>query len=820
MVAILFFILGLGADPATMPADSATPATQPVDMTTSNSAVSAATARELDEYLRLVVGNNTADARELGARSLLKIGTDEASRRLVDVLKGSSDAAAKLAVCRALLIADPPPPMLLDAVIPLLGREPPELAQQIPGVLRRYGAQVVIPKLNAIAAATNAPIEQRTAAINALGILGDDVDAVEVLMDLLQNGGTAVSAAVNEALSDISGLKFTDVAAAVAWWEAHRRMDAIEWLRDVNQRRKEELRRMRQDREMLVARLVAASRESYSLTPEPEQPRKLLAFLRDDTLAVKLLALDLINGLITDRKEIGQEIRAQVLKLVSEPSSPIRRRAAAIVGDLRPVGAAEVIRNLLPNEPDAAVRVALVNALGRLDNAEVIPTLVSSLSDESQQVVGEAASALGLLLRKGGTNQPATDSVIPAILSRFNAVGKTEDELREKFLEAMGRIGADSFRDIFKEEMKPDRSPRVRSAAISSYSKYADSAGEIRKYCTAAEPEVRLSVVQALGRCGVGREDLDGLNICLDSAQEPNPSVRERAWESYVSITKRMSVKDQLAMAARFDRPGDVVAQRRRADLLIALRVDSERAEPLTSEQKLSLLNALADAQYQLREFLAAAATVDDAMALTSELSPEQLADLRARSMESFLQAGQDETAVERLRQYSGDSGSAVLNARLAESVTAEIENRLQNADLPAEFINLLGLTKLAEPVIAAASPAHLERLRELEGQAVEARGAIVDRLLDSITTDTDVEARLLGFGPEVVAPILRSRLIATAGATRPVDGEKLIEFGKKLVAGWGGYAVGAPEADRVAALDRLLALAGAAPAVTTKPAP
>ncbi len=825
MLAVLLVILGFSVDPASAqpgPVVSALPTTQPGD-TTTTPAPAPATALELDEFLRLVVGNNTPEARELGARSLLRNGSDEAARRLVDVLKSPNDAAAKLAICRGLLATETPPAMLLDSIIALLGRDPPELAQMVPGVLRRFPPDVVIPKLNSIAATTTFPLEQRIAAINALGFLGDDLQAVQGLITLIESGGPAIGQAAMEAMSDVSGVRFSDAAGVKAWWETHRNMKALEWLREVNQRRKEEIRRMRLDREALVARLVASAREAYSLTPESEQPKKLLAFLRDESMSIRTLALDLINGLITDRKEIGQEIRSQLLKLVTDTNANLRRRAAAIVGDLRPIGAGEVLRSALGVETDPTVRAVQINALGRLDDAELIPVLVGGLSDESRQVVAESASALGMLARRGGSAGPAaTESVVGALMSRL-AAASGDDELLEKFLEAMGRIGDEAFRPIFVQEMDPARSVRVRSAAITAFSVYPASAEPIRKYCTAAEPEVRLAVVQALGRCGRGREDLDALNICLDSAQEPNASVRERAWESYLSIVRRLPARDQLEVAARFNRAGDLSAQRRRADLLLALRAGGERAEPLTPAQRLSVLSDLSSAQSELREYSAAAATIDEALPLAEDLDPARAPDLRLQLVEALLRAGQDEAAVARFRKFAAQapgSEGATERGRIAEAIVAVIESRLENADLPVEFVKLLDLARLAEPAMSQVAPEHVERVRELATAGVAARRATVQRLLDAITTDDDVDARLLGFGREIVAPELHARLSASNGATRSADEEmRLIELGKKLVSGWNGYAVGASEADRAAALSKLVELAGIATTTTTGPA-
>ncbi|MBK8267633.1 MAG: HEAT repeat domain-containing protein [Planctomycetes bacterium] len=737
---------------ATLAAES-----QPTDEPTAAPAKS--TAQELDDFLLLITGNNTPEARELGARNLLRIGTDEAARRLSDVLKAPNDALAKQAVCRAMLSVDRPHRSLLEPLLSLLGRNPPELAQMIPATLRRFESPTVIPRLRAMASDTVLPLEQRNAVIAALGFLGDDLNAVSALIEILQDSTDALRASALEA-AWMAGTRFLDAVAARAWWEAHDEMDPIEWLRDVNQRRKDEIQRMRADRETLVSRLVAAYREAYLLTPEAEQSKKLLAYLRDDSGAVRGLALDLINGLITDRKAINQEVRAQLLKLVTDPNPVIRRRTAGIVGDLRPAGSGERLTNALTVELDPTVRAAQVAALGRLDDAAVIPALLPRLDDPSRLVVGEAASSIGLLARRGGSANGETQNVISAMIERYAKLSSGEDDVRERFIEAMGRIGADEFRPIFIDEMAPSRGVRVRSAAITAFSSYVGSAEHIRKSATAQEPEVRLAVVQALGRCGRGREDLDALGFCLDSAQEPNQSVREKAWESYMAVVKRLPARDQVEMAERFNRPNDAASQRRRADLLFSLKNSNDRTEPLAPAQRLSLVENLASAQSALHDYASEAKSLEEAISLALELKSEHAEDLRIRLVEALLHDGQDVAAMAQLKDFAPiESSNSGYHDRLADTVVREIEARLGGADLAAEFARLMDLIRIAAPVIAQVSPDYSARLADLKLAAETARLSVVNRHLDAVGTDSESEARILSFGREVVLVEIAARL-------------------------------------------------------------
>lgn len=763
-------------------------------------------ARELDDFAQLITGNNTPEARELGARSLLRHGTDEAARRLVAILRSQNDAQGKLAICRAILSSDAPNPMLLDPLVQLVGRNPPELSDIAASSLRRFSPSDVIPRLHALSADGQQPLSRRTAAIAALGSISDDLLAMTKLIELVRDGDAAIRPAVLEAVSEAAGTRLTDAGAAIQWWSGYKEVEPLDWLREMNQRRKEDIRRIRTERDALVQRLVATLRESYLLTSESEQPARLLAFLRDDSAAVRGLALDLINGLITDRREINQDVRRQLLRLVSDSNPTIRRRTAGIVGDLRPAGGGERLREALTVELDPSVRAAQVNALGRLDDAEALGVLIARLNDPSRLVVSEAATALGRLTRRGAMDPAVVESVVAALSDGLQRVPIEDEDLRVLFIEAMGRIGAEEFRAIFAREIDELKSTRVRSAAITALSALPDSAAQIRVLVTATEPEIRLAGVQALGRCGRGREDLDALATCLNAAQEPNTAVRERAWESYLTIVKRLPVKDQLDAAQRFDRPNDAPAQRRRADLLLIINSANDRAEPLTPSQRLTLHDSLASALSALGERAAEARALEDAVAVAAESRPEALPALRRRLIAALLSAGSDQAAADQLHAIATPADMPDADrAALAEIISREITGRIAEADLAADYAKIFDLLRIMRLAAANTLPDLSAMLAAHQQAAVESRQNIVNRLIDALSSDVEADAKLRAFGRETVLPEIAARL-SKDGASRPSVAveARMIEIAKELAPEWPGYAAGAPDSDRRVAIKAL----------------
>jgi HEAT repeat protein len=861
---------------------------------------------ELDELVALITRNNTPEARELGARNVLSRGSPAAARRLADILKDSTDLPAKQAICRAIAaygapnhsaahpnvsdagasvtLADVglPAEVLAGPLLGMLGDHGRELDEEIVLALRRFESTIVIPRLEALAKGgerrgnhTGSPesgngqsaesLVKQESAIRALGFMGDELQAVGVLVGLLGGGpGTGeqdptefaaavrIRIAVLDAIAQATGVQHRNAASARAWWEAHRSMSPLQWLQDVNARRIDQINQLRTEKDLLTQRLVGAYRDAYLQTAEAQRPRKLLAFLSDESIAVRGLGLDLINAMITDRKDVGPEIKARLVEMFQDGDSQIRRRVAVMVGDLRQAGAVTRLVESFAVEEDYDVRAAQVAALGRLDDESAVPVLIASLDGEAPEVVREAALALGTLARKGHADPQVVEAVVTALMQRFSEIpepGGTDraavggdpvartspagssadaENLREHFIEAMRHIGDERFRAVFRRSLDPRHSLRTRRAAIAAMGSYRDvaAAEELREYVSATEPELRLAAVQALGRCGREQADLDALIRHLDSSQESNVTVRDRAWDSYQAIVQRMSPSSQLGAAANFARPGDLPSQRRRLSLLRALNADEQRLAALSTLERSNLLEAVVDAQFELGQYEAAANYLEKTLrspqevATTSAPSDDQRI-LVIRLMTALLKAGRDRDAVALLKECGGRSvvnGSNNPGSTLpltldspgleeaAQVFLGEARSRLAAAGDAAQFSAVFELVKPASPVMSSIAPAVAQQLAGVRREAMAQRAAVVSRLLNAAPTSPESEPQLLAFGAEIVVPEVLTRLEEQSATTNSDAGMemRLVDLARKLVPAWPGYAPDCPAPEREAALAAL----------------
>lgn len=789
------------------------------------------TTAELDDLLGLVTGNNTTEARKLGAKKLLEVGSPEAADRLVLVLRASvPDLAAQTAVCRAIANTDKPMPVLIEPLLRLLTSPHSDLVEAAVEALRRFDGAAVVERLRPLAVEDSIAPETRLAAINALGAMGERFQAVELLVKLTQEESSSVRSAALAALTRATGVEQTDPASAINWWRQRENMSEADWLTEIHERCVTQNNRLRAERTQMSARLVSAYREVYLHTLEADRPQKQLSFLTDELPEVRSLGLDLVNAAITDRKDTTAEIKARLAEMISDPDPALRLKVAQIIGDLRLTGVSSRLVESLSGEADHRVRAALVNAIGRLDGTAAVPALIERLNDDMPSVVAQSALALATIARSAESDDNATVPMVAgALAKRFAGLPMHEEEVREKFLDAMMRIGSESFRPIFKAEMAADSSVRVRRAAIAGLAAFGDmaAADDVVGLLSAAESEIRMAAAAAMGKCGRRESDLAALAPRLDAKGELEPTVRQRTWESYLAIAERLPPREHLRVAEQFDKPGDKIAQRRRLELLTALRTSAQRFEQLKSksdDKRAELLEAMAGAHAALGEFAAAASCLTQAVELIQDPASPRSAALTARSIAVLLAGHEDETALQRLKELTkadGGGDSPAGGPLLVESVVNELKARVAAVDDAATFADATRLIELMTPLAARLGPEFGRRLEGLREEALGKRSAAIDALLNSTTVDSATETRLLGFGLDVVLKRLHARLTAapTATAPAPLSEERLIQLARRLAPDWPGYSPEDPPAKREAALNALKAMASSPPTSAPRPA-
>lgn len=766
--------------------------------------------KQLDENLSLIRGNNTPEARKLGATRLLEAGTQDAVARLVSVFSANpADVTAQLAVCQAIADFERPPDALIDPILPLFGDARPNVLDAAALAIRRFDPSLIVGKTRPIAQDATAAPEVRLAAIRALGQLGDDIQAIGVLADLLEDADRTIRTAAFKAFREATGVG--DPQAASAWYRSKKTMSQVQWLKAIIEARSQQVARLKTERSDLTRRLVAAYRQTYLDTPEPNRPQYLQSLLADELPAARLLGLDLVNDLITDRKDINAETKSRIVELTVDLSPQVRLKASRMVGDLRLTNAVTKLLEALSREIEDDVRAVQLNALGRLDDLTVLPVLLNHLNDDSLPIVGEAATAIGTLLRRGQQADAAVETAAPQLTDRFRSLPASAEEVREKFLLAMTSMSDPAFRDIFEQEMERSRSLRIRRAAIAGLAGHEDSAAAeaIRPLTAAAEPEIRLVAVDALAKCGSSEADLTTLANLLPADREPEQAIRQHAWDSYLAVAQRLPPDARLRISNEFDRPDDKTAQRRRLEILRSLRNDTLRYESLSREARIDVLERIADAQLELGEYIAASASLEQAMGILVDQSGEVYASLAHRAIAALLQGKEDAAAMKRVGEFfDGQQINGELKDPLpvADIIRERIKSRISGASDATSFVEARNLIDATGPFAVIVGDSFREELDVLREELHNRRNADVDRLLATLATDPEAESKLFQHGRQAVLPKVYQRLLDPPTTTAPsADSEtRLVRLARRLAPNWQGFEATDDEPQRRAALKAL----------------
>ena len=789
-------------------------ATQPIKAVASDSADEAA---QVEEAVQLILGENELKTRQIGVRTLLRIGSTRALDRLATLLAdaGQANAVACTAICAELALSDSPPRELLKPLVNLIGNPKSATNDHVRAALSAYPLQEAQRMLCEFAGDASETIPRRVAIIKMIGRLGDDYAAAAVLAARLNDSDPAIRTAALSAFGDMNGIAFEDAAAASEWWRSSAGLGELRWLASSNQRRRKELESARSKNRSLVARLIVAYRSSFLSLPENEQAGQLVAFLGDDESDIRSLGLDLIAAMVIDQKEVSKEVRAGVMILLADPIADLRRRAAIIAGDLQIVGAADVLIASLQSEKHPRVRAAIAGALGRLDDDRAIQPLVGCLASEEQDLIAEATMSLGSLARRGQADPDVTKLVVTSLEDRFAKLAPDDVELREKFIRAMARIGAESSRGIFERESSAMRPAATRIAAIAGLATYENggAAEFLIGLLVDEDPLIRGTALQGLRRCGRTVQHFNVLIERTEPGREPDSAVREKAWDAAQAMFSRLAADVKLQIV-KSDQPSEGQgSQKRRAALARSLKADRDVANQLTTSDRTQIAMVLADALFQSGDTAAALVEWRELASRRVELTPEDAARVDEGMVRGSMRVGDVGAAISAagagLRATPPEADRDAKQRLMRQWIDSEMTSHLASVQSAEAIASLFMLT---DPNFGASTLGGGDEVASLQAawtrRIEDRRNVLIDSLLDEKTSEASVAEKLKTFPKDAVIGRIHERLSSIKQTTSGPASDReaaLIRMARQLSPEWPGYAPGTSVEERSKALKKLI---------------
>jgi HEAT repeat protein len=772
-------------------------------------------AGQIEDAARLIVGDHTSQARRIGVRTLLRIGSSAAIERLTTILVQANEgnSAARSAIFGVLSESEAPPSALLAPLIDLVGESKGNAMDGIRAALAAYPQAEAQKALCNVARDSQLAAPRRVAIIEMIGRLGEDYSAAGALAGLMTDENAEIRGTALRAFVMMTGVEFDDGGAATRWWQEHAGLGELKWLARSNQRRREELRALHAERDALEARLVAAYRAAFLALADKDRDARLVAFLKDDVADVRKLGLDLIASMIIDQKEVSKDVRDAIVPLLADADAELRRQSAMIAGNLRIGAATDGMIASLSSDPSPRVRAALAGALGRLDDPRAIRPLVKCLESDDRELVGEATLALGSLARRGNPELAEAAFVATSLEARFNTLASDDDELREKFLRAMSRIGDESFLSIIKRESVEGRNSTIRTIAILGLAAF--DSGNTAEFLTTLLTDdaalVRAAAAQSLGKCGRTKSHFNAVFGRTRTDQESDASVRDKAWDAAQSMFARLSGTVRLEILFDLGSIDDATVQRHRAALARALKADRDATNELTAAKRMEVALILGDSLLRAGEHVAALTELQDVAQYRSEFSNDLVNRMDTGLVSSAMRASKFDEVVKFL--VSAMSATSEMDKRskreaLQNCFDEELVSCLANAKSGTE---IAALAKLMNPAVTALGVEDPEGAlaRKWNASIASRRDAMIDELLELETGESSVAQELQKFETPAVIARIHAKLAAMKQTTSGPAAEReaaLIALARQFVPGWAGYDPGNSVEERSKALDQLIA--------------
>ncbi|HZL36712.1 MAG TPA: HEAT repeat domain-containing protein [Tepidisphaeraceae bacterium] len=517
--------------------------------------------------------------RDEAACRLMSRASPEAHAVLLNVLQDpAASHEAKLAVARA--IADDPNPdaRFVASLMGLLGNDR-ALCDAAARALSRFGSDArARARLISFARDADNPAAMRSAVIRAMGnVVSRDV--ADALLTILgdTNQLTAIQTAAGDALLQMTGLTNNghDPARWRAWQQANSSKPEVEWRADVLTTRDEYLSRLGRDQAAFNVELRATVNEFYDKADQKTKSDLVLRFLSSAEPHMRQMGVGLVVDAHNNATAYPPEAPARLRELVGDSDADVRLAVARAIKALNDTGALDGVLAQLAQEPSAAVRAALIDALKPMGKVQAAPELQGLLHDPSMTVATQAAQALRTLAPAIAKDSTLALNVANELWQVGNerAGEQGGENFRAATIEAVGPLHDVELAVPLTQLLNPNESDPIRSAALRAL-------GEI------GEPRAGAAIAQWLNRETSPKVLIDGLDALsatrsfedaaptlykyMSPQVEPDKAVRERAWLDYES--KLPSARNVEVLTQEADR-----FQNDPAKKLIVLRALDDR---------------------------------------------------------------------------------------------------------------------------------------------------------------------------------------------------------------------------------------------------
>jgi HEAT repeat protein len=578
---LLILLLLVGCQQAGVGADSAV-------LASNESGAKTKLSKQLKIYESTLLEGKSEQIRIAAATEMLFSDDPVARTILLSVLKQSTNSAARMAVCRALIQARPEQKRIKknrDFIQPLLDILPTGNigeAQLAAESLLIFEYEQISEALEKVLTEQSLTVNARLNVIYALK-LQPDKRAVIRLINLIDEPEKQVADAAEKALNSLGIIVEQTGESRKEIISILKGRDTDEFLRDRLIWLEGQIHKAKDELDIWQGRYLAALDEVYVGRKDDADRAKFLAqYLGDLEVTLRLWALDKVyqdRVSSTPNPQLPAALESILVGLVSDEDSVVRLRTAKLLSLMVELNSAQRLLEQLKIEQYDEVKIELFVALGRACqyafsansgvqvSGEVRKQLLEwaekYLFEEAPKKAQKGADVIRKSLEQGGFASSEVDRYLGLLEARYKQErDKADGTLRGELLAAMAGLCAQRsacrveatglFEPLFGQALN-DETDLVREAAIDGliYIDKAKALKILRGFINDSSLIVRKKIIELAGQVG-GLEDLVWLSGKIGSAAEGEGGP---AWQAMLDLFKGSDAGVLNEWIVKFDSP-------------------------------------------------------------------------------------------------------------------------------------------------------------------------------------------------------------------------------------------------------------------------
>lgn len=556
--------------------------------------------------------------------------------------------------------------------------------------LRRLNTPEVVGVLGAWARDEALPLEQRTAALQALGGL-PSLASLDVLLDMAANADAndwSLREMANKGLMEMFYLGAPPAAAQFAEWRTMlKTRDPMLFNLKLKDGLERALDASRTENGKLIEQIVRGEEALFDNESTAARQAHLAHMLGNkERVEMRLKGLELIDKQLQLSQPIEAGVRQAMRAGISDPVPQVRAKNVSLLDILRDEPSARAVAKRLSArlEDNTEVLAAMMLRMKRDPQPEALPAVIRLLGHSAPVVRTAAADALIEYGERKLLDDAARTGIAASLKARLAKETDPADSWVRLFGATLAQSDAAGWDMVRAWLANPRSNQALREAAALALARSSQPLGPLLACVDDADPRIAETAMRAVGERGLFRADAQPL-----LKKPPEAGAKRDAWgDALLGWSSRAAPADVDAITRELSGGGHAVNEEYRSKQAIRMlgRVLGQDPKNLSNENRALLLLRWAQIAELAGELTVAQEKNDDAYDWLP--ASERTATLSKRVQLRLAQGKDADAAQVWAKVATGNADAQVLKPALIQ-ITAKMRE-LGEAGQTAKAVELL----------------------------------------------------------------------------------------------------------------------------------